>query len=180
MLRSRLLLVCACAAAAACGSNPNKTTPSSPPENVIATPGDGQFTVVWDEVAGASIYLVYYDTADHPLAKTSPRVGATGTSATVTGLTNGVAYQTAVTALSNFGESALSTVVGVTPLPALTATLSPADAAADVGLLAPVAVTFNRAVSPALVTAIATGTSCGTSTVQLSADEFAICVPLIA
>src|SRR5882672_4298147 len=120
MLRSRLVLVCACAAAAACGSNSNKTTPSSPPENVIVTAGDGQFTVVWDEVVGASIYVVYYDTADHPLAKTSPHVGATGTSATVIGLANGVAYQVAVSAVSNFGESALSTVVGVTPQPALT------------------------------------------------------------
>src|SRR5438477_2528306 len=161
MLRSRLLLVFALAAAAAACGNERKTQLPPAPENVLVTSGDGQFDVQWDPVTSASLYLIYYDTADHPLTKTSPHLGISGVSATVKGLTNGVAYQAAVTTVTNFGESAFSTIVGFTPQPPLTATLSPADAAADVGLLAPITVTFSRAVAPASVTAIAAGSDCG-------------------
>ncbi|MGZ6141989.1 MAG: Ig-like domain-containing protein, partial [Myxococcales bacterium] len=158
----------------ACGGS-SSTAPGAP-DHVTATAGDAVVQVEWSAVAGAKSYTVYYDTA---VSKGSPKVTTDATGAEIHGLTNGVAYQFAVTASNSSGESALSAIATATPQappPALTATVAPADGATGVSRNPQVQVVFGRAVDASTVSAITSGTDCGTSTVQLSADDFATCI----
>jgi hypothetical protein len=82
------------------------------PSHVVASGGDRQSKVTWH--AGAALpyapvteYIVRAKAAGHPtVAKT---VGATATSARLTGLRNGVSYTVTVTARSNGGAAAGTT-----------------------------------------------------------------------
>jgi len=105
-------------------SNPGIFSTPSAPTNVTATAGNGQVTVAWNPVTGASSYNVYVATATGVkkvpaglpgyasyLKVTSPDV--------LKGLTNGTSYYFVVTALNGvttFGsESAESAEVTATP-----------------------------------------------------------------
>ncbi|MGN0686683.1 MAG: fibronectin type III domain-containing protein, partial [Oscillospiraceae bacterium] len=73
-------------------------TPFDPkPQNVKAAPGDGQVTLTWDKVTGASKYIVYSILN----GQYTNRGTTTGTSLTVTGLANGTKYGFLVQAYVN-------------------------------------------------------------------------------
>jgi 6-phosphogluconolactonase (cycloisomerase 2 family)/alpha-tubulin suppressor-like RCC1 family protein/fibronectin type 3 domain-containing protein len=79
----------------------------SPPASLSVNGGSGQAAVSWRPVYGASSYNVYYGTT-HVLTLDSSKVSATTNSTTIAGLTPGVTYYFAVTALNLYGESVLS------------------------------------------------------------------------
>ncbi|GAG51363.1 unnamed protein product, partial [marine sediment metagenome] len=92
------------------------TAPSAP-SGVVALPGDGQLSISWHSVSGATSYNIYWsyssgvskDTYDGKIEDIST------TSYTHTGLTNGTIYYYVVTAENSYGESAESGEVSATP-----------------------------------------------------------------
>ncbi len=86
--------------------------PPGVPTGVAATAGDQQVTVSWQSVSGAASYEVAYGTAAGALTN---EVTASGTSTTITGLTNGTTYYFEVRAVNSHGSSAWSSTVQATP-----------------------------------------------------------------
>ena len=84
------------------------------PTGVSATPGNGQASIAWAPVAGATSYNVY-STTDSTVTATNGLVPVNATSPSVqSGLSNGTAYYFLVTAVVNGVESA-PTLVNATP-----------------------------------------------------------------
>lgn len=86
--------------------NPDGGTLPATPTGVTARSGDGQATISWSAAGGASTYNVYYGTASGVSSSSPTRLtGITGTSGTVTGLTNGTTYYFVVTGVNGTGQS---------------------------------------------------------------------------
>ena len=84
------------------------------PTGVGAAPGNGQVTVSWGAVTGASTYnLKRGSVPGGPYPNVTS--GITGTSKVDAGLTNGVAYYYVVSAQNGLGESANSAEASATP-----------------------------------------------------------------
>jgi fibronectin type 3 domain-containing protein len=98
---------------------PQLPQPPATPTGVVATAGDGQVTVNWNTVAGATSYKIYYGTAAGvtSTSASTTKLTATTNSQVVTGLTNGTTYYFVVSALNAGGESAVSSEVLATPVP---------------------------------------------------------------
>mgnify|MGYP001766401536 CR=1 FL=1 len=79
-------------------SLPVSVPPLPAPENVRANAGDGEVTVTWSNVTGATAYRAFYYTS-FTMYRESPKV--TGNTYTFTGLTNGQTYIFFVEALDN-------------------------------------------------------------------------------
>jgi fibronectin type 3 domain-containing protein len=93
-------------------------TPLAVP-NPTVTIGDGQLTLTWPAVLGAESYKVYYsetETEPSPETTTPSNVTITGSSALITGLTNGGTYYMWVQAQNAGGLSPLSEGVSGIPL----------------------------------------------------------------
>ncbi len=90
------------------------TVPSTPP-NVTATAGDGQITISWDTVTGATSYNIYWSTSTGVTISTSTKISNVTSPYTHTGLTNGTTYYYVVTAENSYGESDESDEVDATP-----------------------------------------------------------------
>lgn len=82
------------------------------PTGVTATPGDHSVTVSWNEVTGASSYIVYVDTGLTPAQYPSA-----GPPETISELTSCFPYSIWVTAVDSTGESPESSHVTATPIP---------------------------------------------------------------
>ncbi|MGS0763922.1 fibronectin type III domain-containing protein [Syntrophomonas curvata] len=90
---------------------------STTPANLTATAGNGNVVLNWDSVKGATYYKVYKSTTAGSYSEVDAGVAKTGTSYTVTGLTNGTPYYFVVTATTNFSaESAYSAYTTSTPI----------------------------------------------------------------
>jgi uncharacterized protein YccT (UPF0319 family) len=92
------------------------------PTGVTATAGDGQATIAWTAVTGASSYNIYWDTKTGVTPATGTKITGAANPYTLnaqsnngTKLTNGTTYYFVVTAISSDGESAASTEANCTP-----------------------------------------------------------------
>jgi Fibronectin type III domain len=117
---------------------PSGTVPSAP-TGITATPGDGQVTISWNAVSGATSYNLYmasqsgltknnYSTLTDGMAHlgvTSPFIH--------TGLTNGTTYYFVVTAVNTYGESSESGQVSATPSATMSAPSAPTGVTATAG-----------------------------------------------
>ncbi len=116
------------------------TSPPPAPTGVVATPGDKQIALSWNAVPGAGTYKIQYGTSSGNY--TSTVSGLTGTSTTLTGLTNGTPYYVIVTAVNSSGAGAPSSEVSATPALAPPSVPSGVTAVAGNGL---VSLTWNGA-----------------------------------
>jgi len=85
------------------------------PAGIVASGGDGQVTVSWSAVTGATAYNIYYGTAAGVTTATGTKIANVITPQTVTGLTNGTPYFFVVTAVNANAESSLSSEKSATP-----------------------------------------------------------------
>jgi hypothetical protein len=90
------------------------------PRNIVVETGNRGITVTWDEETLASSYNVYYSTSQTP-PETPAQTGITGTTAAISGLTNGTTYYVWVASV-NAGGLALSAPPSVAVLPSYVAT----------------------------------------------------------
>lgn len=86
------------------------------PTGISAAAGNGQITVSWGAVSGATSYNVYYSTAAGVSIANATRVGGVTSGSAITGLANGTPYYLVVTAVNAGGESAISNEINSTPL----------------------------------------------------------------
>jgi fibronectin type 3 domain-containing protein len=105
--------------------------PPVKPTGVQASAGDGQATVTWSAVTGATSYNVYYGTAAGVTATTGTKLAGAASPQVVTGLTNATGYFFVVTAVNAGGESAVSSAASATPV--LAPPVKPAGIAASAG-----------------------------------------------
>ncbi|TKH45054.1 adhesin [Paenibacillus terrae] len=84
------------------------------PTDVAATASDEQVTLNWSSVLNATSYKVYQGTSPG-IYDAAPVATVNGTTATVTGLTNGTTYYFAVKSNNEHGESSFSNEVSAKP-----------------------------------------------------------------
>ncbi|MEN6423370.1 MAG: fibronectin type III domain-containing protein [Smithella sp.] len=91
-------------------ATPSATPPPLAPELISATPGNGEVTLTWNSVTGATSYNVYVDTAKG-IKKDTARKYFTdvASGSAVAGLTNDVTYYFVVTAVNNNGTTSDTT-----------------------------------------------------------------------
>ncbi len=98
------------------GAGPASTASATPvtlpdaPTNLSATPGDGRVTLNWDDPQDASITRYQYSDDGGANYTDIPDSGASTTSYTVTGLTNGTEHTLAVRAVSAEGNGPATTI----------------------------------------------------------------------
>lgn len=93
-------------------SNP----PPVKPLGLTGVAGDGQATLIWSEVPGATSYNVYWSASSGVSVASGTKVTGAVSGQAITGLVNGTPCYFAVTAVNAAGESALSSELPVTPL----------------------------------------------------------------
>ena len=119
-----LIVLAACGSSSGGGDN----TPGVPaaPTGVTAMPGNGQATLSWLAVTGATSYNVYVSSST-PVTTGNTKTNVAATGATLSSLTNGTPVFAAVTAVNAGGESVLSSGVCAVPTVASTAGLTMYD-----------------------------------------------------
>lgn len=86
----------------------------TPPEGLVAAPGDMQANLAWDASPTATNY--YVKRSNNSAGPYLPVGSTAGTSYTDSGLTNGLIYYYVVSALNQIGESANSAPVDASPV----------------------------------------------------------------
>ena len=90
-------------------TKPGQTT------NVLAANGEQQIAVSWSAVTGATGYKVQWKSGSDEYASSREATVSSGTSHTITALTNNTAYTIRVAATNATGDGAWSAEVGATP-----------------------------------------------------------------
>jgi hypothetical protein len=90
------------------GTPVSAVKPPNAPNAPSLKGGDKEITVIWDSVAGAISYEVWYATANNPSAALKSTSPVTGTGTTITSLTNGATYYVWVKAVNSEGTSNFS------------------------------------------------------------------------
>ena len=103
------------AASAQVSATPSALPVPAAPTGVIGTPGDGQVTIAWTAVTGATSYNVYRSTTTGVNPANGTKLTGAANPSTQTSLTNGTTYYYVVTAVNSNGESTASAQVSVTP-----------------------------------------------------------------
>ncbi len=101
-------------------SNEASVSPIGPPPaptGLTATSCSGQAILSWAASSGATSYNVYEGVSPSAESSTPVATGITGTTYTVTGLINGMAYYFTVAAANSAGVSGYSNEAGATPAP---------------------------------------------------------------
>jgi uncharacterized protein YjdB len=88
---------------------------SGAPTGVSAVAGNGQVTISWTAVSGATGYNLYWSTTSALTTATGNRITGVTNPYTHTGLTNGTTYYYVVTAVNGAGESAASNQASAIP-----------------------------------------------------------------
>ncbi|HYC08836.1 MAG TPA: fibronectin type III domain-containing protein, partial [Steroidobacteraceae bacterium] len=89
--------------------------PVPPPANLTATAGNAAVTLAWSPAAGASSYSVFMGTSAGGEATQPVQSGVSGTTAAISGLTNGSTYYFVVRAVGSAGTSQPSSEAAATP-----------------------------------------------------------------
>ncbi len=105
----------------------NLSAPAAP-TGVAATAGNGQVTISWNSVVGATSYNIYWSTTSGVTPATGTKIAGVTSPHVQTGLTNWTTYYYVVTAVNGVGESAASSQVSATPSPATVAPYIRAEA----------------------------------------------------
>ena len=89
---------------------------------VTATPGNGQVTISWTAVSGATSYNIYWSTTSGVTIANGTKISGATSPYIQSGLTNGITYYYVVTAVNNDEESTpspqVSAIPSVAPTPA--------------------------------------------------------------
>ncbi len=98
-------------------TTPPQSQPAVPsaPQGVTATAGNGQVTVSWNQVAGATSYNIYWSRTGGVTKNTGTKISAMTSPYLHAPLDNNTTYYYVVTAVSISGESADSPQVSATP-----------------------------------------------------------------
>lgn len=115
------ILASGCGGGGGDGTPPAVPPPSTPA--VTATPGNGQATLAWAAIPGATSYNVYTSPTS-PVTTGGSKTNVTAGGTTLPGLANGTPIFVAVTAVNAAGESALSSEACAVPTAASTAGLT--------------------------------------------------------
>lgn len=105
----------ACGGGGGNSSVPTSTTAPAAPTGVSATAGDGQATIVWTAVSGATSYNIYWSTTANVTPANGTKISGMVSPYTSMGLNNGTTYYAVVTAVNANGESPASSQVSATP-----------------------------------------------------------------
>lgn len=114
-----VLLLCGAFFSASCSDDDESSSSLIPPapEGLSAAPGNGQATLRWEEVSGATGYNLYFATAPGVTKENGTRRPAAGPPFTETGLNNGTTYYFIVAAEGLAGEGEASPEIRITPAP---------------------------------------------------------------
>ncbi|MCL1931441.1 MAG: fibronectin type III domain-containing protein, partial [Treponema sp.] len=113
-------------------SIPITTAPQAPLTPTVST-SDGQITVTWTAVQGATAYEIWLGTENNSVTAAKRGEDVSGTSVTLTNLTNGTTYYVWVRAKNDTGTSGFSPVASGTPFIPVTAPQSPSTPAVSIG-----------------------------------------------
>ena len=96
-------------------NGPTATEIPSAPTDATASAGDGQVTISWSAVSGATSYNIYWSETSGVTKDNGTQIPDITSPYSHTGLTNGTTYYYVVTAVNSFGESAESAEVSAAP-----------------------------------------------------------------
>lgn len=98
------------------GGSSSAAQPPSKPVNVVANAGDGQVTLSWDSVPGATSFNLYWSTTSGVTKTNGNKITGVSSPVKHSGLVNSTTYHHIVTAVSANGESIESAEVSTIPL----------------------------------------------------------------